>query len=112
MRKPKHRRAAERRGLRYPSDMTEAERALVAPMIPPAKRGGQATRCEHPRGSRLNAIFHVLSTGCQWQALPKGPPLTSTAHHYFVLRVGTPGCAQIKNFATAANGFTGNCHAC
>ncbi len=32
-----HRRAAERRGLRYPSDLTDAEWALIAPMIPPAK---------------------------------------------------------------------------
>jgi hypothetical protein len=33
---------AERRGLRYPSDLTEAEWALVKPIIPPAKRGGRA----------------------------------------------------------------------
>ena len=39
--KPEHRRAAERRGLRYPSDMTDEEWALVAPLIPPAKRGGR-----------------------------------------------------------------------
>ena len=36
-----HRRAAERRGRRYPSDLTDAEWALIAPMIPPAKRGGR-----------------------------------------------------------------------
>ena len=33
----------------------------------------------------LNAIFYVLSTGCQWQALPKDLPPKSTAHHYFGL---------------------------
>jgi hypothetical protein len=44
--KPEHRRAAERRGLRYPSDLTDAEWALVEPMIPPAKRGGHVARCE------------------------------------------------------------------
>ena len=33
----------------------------------------------------LNAIFYVLSTGCQWQALPKGLPPKSAAHHYFML---------------------------
>jgi len=31
----------------------------------------------------LNAIFYVLATGCQWQALPKDLPPKSTAHHYF-----------------------------
>jgi hypothetical protein len=52
---PEHRRAAERRGLRYPSDLTVAEWVLVEPMIPPAKRGG----CRRAVNVRevLNAIF-------------------------------------------------------
>ena len=33
----------------------------------------------------LNAIFYVLSTGCQWMALPKDLPPKSTAHSYFML---------------------------
>src|SRR4051812_9049221 len=33
--------AHERRGLRYPSDLTDAEWALVEPFIPPARRGGR-----------------------------------------------------------------------
>jgi transposase len=53
--KPEHRRAAERRGLRYPSDLTDAEWALVEPMIPPAKRGGR--RREVNVREVLNAIF-------------------------------------------------------
>lgn len=41
--KPEHRAAAVHRGLRYPSDLTDAERewALVEPLIPPAKHGGR-----------------------------------------------------------------------
>ena len=31
----------ERRGLRYPSDLTDAEWALIEPLIPPAKRDGR-----------------------------------------------------------------------
>src|SRR6188508_1964621 len=81
--KPEHRRAAERRGLRYPSDLTDAEWTLIDPMIPPARRGGR------PRDVNLrevvNAIFYVLWTGCQWRALPKYLPPKSTAHHYFML---------------------------
>src|ERR1700741_4154274 len=80
---PEHRRAADRRGLRYPSDLTNAEWALVDPMIPPAKRGGR--RREVNVREVLNAIFYVLSTGCQWQALPKDLPPKSTAHYYFML---------------------------
>src|SRR5438128_10768310 len=81
--KPEHRCAADRRGLRYPSDLTDTEWSLIAPMIPPARHGGR------PRDVNvrevLNAIFYVLSTGCQWQALPKDLPPKSTAHSYFML---------------------------
>lgn len=81
--KPEHRRTADHRGLRYPSDLTDAEWALVEPMIPPAKRGGR--RREVNIREVLNAVFYVLSTGCQWQALPKDLPPKSTAHCYFML---------------------------
>ena len=33
--KPEHREASERHGQRYPSDLTDAEWALIEPMIPP-----------------------------------------------------------------------------
>ena len=69
--------------MRYPSNLTDAEWALVESLIPPAKRGGR------PRDVNvrevLNAVFYVLSTGCQWQALPKDLPPKSTAHYYFTL---------------------------
>jgi transposase len=81
--KPEHRIAADRRGLRYPSDMSEAEWALVAPLIPPARRGGRRRSIDEREV--LNAIFYVLATGCQWQALPKDLPPKSTAHFYFML---------------------------
>lgn len=81
--KPEHRQAANRRGLRYPSDLTEAEWTLLAPLIPPARRGGR--RREVNVREVLNGIFYVLSTGCQWAALPKDLPPKSTVHHYFML---------------------------
>src|SRR6201982_4018837 len=80
---PEHRRASDRRGLRYPSDLTNAEWALVEPMIPPAKRGGR--RREVNVREVLNAVFYVLSTGCQWDALPKDLPAKSTVYDYFSL---------------------------
>ena len=66
---PEHRRAANRSGLRYPSDLTDDEWALVAPMIPPGRHGGRK-RSVNVR-EVLNGIFYVLWTGCQWKALPK-----------------------------------------
>ena len=81
--KPDHRRAADRRGLRYPSDLTDAEWALVSPMIAPAKRGGRPRRVDVREV--LNAIFYVLSTGCQWNALPTDLPPRSTVWDYLDL---------------------------
>ncbi|MGH8703652.1 MAG: IS5 family transposase, partial [Burkholderiales bacterium] len=81
--KPEHRRAADRRGLRYPNDLSDAEWALVAPLIPPAKHGGRK-RSVNLR-EVLNAIFYVLSTGCQWNALPKDLPPKSTVYDYLDL---------------------------
>lgn len=81
--KPEHRKAARREGLRYDSDMTDAEWALVAPFIPPAKRGGR--KREVDVREVLNAIFYVLWTGCQWKALPKDFPPKSTVHWYLTL---------------------------
>ena len=72
----------ERKGLRYPSDLTDEEWALVEPHLPPPR---QRSRFASPdRREVLNAILYVLSTGCQWRALPKGLPAKSTVHDYFV----------------------------
>lgn len=81
--KSENRRTADRRGLRYPSDLTDAEWALVEPMIPPAKRGGRR-RSVNLR-EVLNGIFYVLSTGCQWNAVPTDLPPKSTLYDYLDL---------------------------
>jgi transposase len=80
---PRKPRAADRRGLRYPSDLTDAEWALVAPLIRPAKHGGRPRTVDVREV--LNAVFYVLSAGCQWSALPKDLPPKSTVHDYLEL---------------------------
>lgn len=72
-----------RDGLRYPSDLTDAEWALVEPLIPPAKRGGR--KREVDVREVLNGLLYVLSTGCQWRAVPKDLPPKSTLFSYFDL---------------------------
>src|SRR5665213_2514387 len=80
---------AENRGrynrdkLRYPSDLTDAEWALIEPLIPPAKKGGR--KREVVLREVVNGLMYVLGTGCQWRAIPKDLPPTSTVHGYFVL---------------------------
>lgn len=59
---PEHRRAADRGGLRYPSDLTDVEWAIVEPMSPPARRRGRK-RSVNVR-EVLKAFFYVLRTGC------------------------------------------------
>src|SRR3954447_4248172 len=80
---PEHRLAARRVGQRYDSDLTDEEWSLVAPFIPPAKRGG-GKRTVNIR-EVLNGLFYVLWTGCQWKALPKDFPPKSTVHWYLML---------------------------
>jgi transposase len=77
------RQAHGRAGLRYPSDLTDAEWALVEPVIPPAKRGGRKRTVD--ARAVLDGIFYVLATGCQWRALPKDLPPKSTVHDYLTL---------------------------
>ena len=81
----------DRCGLRYPSDLTDEEWALVAPLIPPAKRGGNKRTVDVR--AVVNGLTYVLSTGCQWAALPKDLPPRSTVNDYLRLwdRDGTLG---------------------
>jgi transposase len=71
----------DRGGLRYPSDLTAAEWALVGPLIPPAKRGGNKRRVNIREV--VNGLMYLLSTGCQWRAIPKDLPPSTTIHDYF-----------------------------
>jgi putative transposase len=70
-----------REGLRYASDVTDAEWKLIEPLMPPASPIGR------PRTTELravvNAILYMASTGCQWRQLPKDFPAYSTVQGYF-----------------------------
>jgi transposase len=71
----------DRSHLRYESDLTDEEWAEIEPQIPPAKRGGNK-RTVNMR-EVVNGLMYILSTGCQWRALPKDLPPKSTVHDYF-----------------------------
>jgi transposase len=72
-----------RDNLRYPSDLTDAEWALIAPLIPPGKSGGGKRTVD--LREVVNGLMYILSTGCQWRALPKDLPPRSTVHDYLGL---------------------------
>lgn len=73
----------DRSELRYPSNLTDAEWALIEPLIPPAKRGGGKRSVD--MRAVVNGLMYVLRTGCQWRAIPKDLAARSTVHDYFDL---------------------------
>jgi transposase len=73
----------DRSKLRYPSDLTDAEWRLVEPLIPPRKPGGDKRTVV--MREIVNGLMYVLSTGCQWRAIPKDLPPKSTVYDYFNL---------------------------
>jgi hypothetical protein len=70
----------DRSKLRHPSDLTDAEWALVEPLVPSAKRGGNKRTVDVREV--VNGLMYVLGTGCQWDAIPKDLPPRSTVHGY------------------------------
>jgi transposase len=79
------RRQHDRRWLRYASDCTDEEWALVAPFMPPPSDVGR------PRETDLrevwNAIQYMAASGCQWAMLPKDfPPFTTVQYYFYQLR--------------------------
>jgi transposase len=73
----------DRSKLRYPSDVTDEEWELIVPLIPPGKSGG-GKRTVIMR-EVVNGLMYVLSTGCQWRAIPTDLPPKSTVYDYFDL---------------------------
>ena len=59
----------DRSKLRYPSDLTDEEWALVKPQIPRPRRGGNKSPVDEREV--MNGVMYVLSTGGQWRAIPK-----------------------------------------
>jgi transposase len=56
-------------GMRYTSDLTDAEWQLIDYCFPkPAKPGRPR---EHAFRELVNAIFYLTKTGCQWRNLPE-----------------------------------------
>jgi transposase len=85
----------ERRAMRYPSDLKDEEFALVKPLIPPAKRGGRRRGVDIRE--ILSGLLYVLSTGCQWAAMPKDLPPKSTVYDYFDLWIWDGTLARIHD---------------
>ena len=78
---PATRRQHSRAGLRYETDLTDAEWRLIAPLLPAPKQTGRPL--SWPLREIVNAIFYVMRGGVAWRLLPSDLPPKSTAYRWF-----------------------------
>lgn len=64
-----------------PSDLSDREWAVLAPLLPAAKPGGRPRSVDLRQ--ILNGIFSLLRTGCAWRYLPQEYGPWSAVFHYF-----------------------------
>ena len=69
---------------RYSSDLSDAEFALIAPLLSAPKRRGRKPMCARVI---LNALFYLIRSGCPWRLLPKDfPPFTTVQNRFYAWR--------------------------
>jgi transposase len=79
------RREHDRRGLRYASDCTDEEWAVVRPLLRRTTRVGRPRK--HKARTLWDAIQYIATAGCQWAQLPKDfPPFTTVQYHFYRMR--------------------------
>ena len=66
---------------RYPSDVSDAQWAVLETLIPPARPGGRPRKVD--MREVVNAIFYQARTGCPWDYLPHDLPPKSSVWDYF-----------------------------
>jgi len=66
---------------RYPSDLTDRQWRVLAPLVPPPKPGGRPRSVE--ARDVVDAILYVVREGVTWRALPHDFPPWSTVYTYF-----------------------------
>lgn len=67
--------------LAYPTDLSQVEWAVPAPLVPPPKPGGRPPK--HPRREIIDALAYWGRAGCAWRLLPHGFPPWQTVCHYW-----------------------------
>ena len=68
-------------GRRYPTDLTDAQWAMLEPLFP--ERAGPGRPRELDLREVINAILYLMRTGCQWRMLPKEFPNYNSVRYYF-----------------------------
>src|SRR6266478_6465598 len=85
----------ERKGLRYSSDVTDAEWLVISPHLPQRKRFGRPPKTA--LRSIVDALLYMARTGCQWRLLPREfPPFTTVQNFFYAWRDN--GVLELINF--------------
>src|ERR1700681_4071091 len=83
----------ERKGLRYSSDVTDAEWLVISPHLPQRKRFGRPPKTA--LRSIVDALLYMARTGCQWRLLPREFRLHRGSLRSLLLRAKVPATALI-----------------
>lgn len=77
------RKQLDREELRLPSDLTDAEWAVLEPLLPPRPRRGRPPRWSYRE--IVEALLYLLRGGLPWRMLPPGvfPPMTTVQHYFY-----------------------------
>jgi putative transposase len=75
-----------REGLRLPSDLTDAEWAILEPLLPRRSHRGRPPIWGYR--DIVEALLYVLRGGLPWRMLPPGlfPPMTTVQHYFYAWR--------------------------
>lgn len=65
----------------YPSDLTDDQWEMIAPLLPPARPGGRGRSVD--LREIVNAVLYLTRSGCQWDMLPHDLPPKSTVYGYY-----------------------------
>ena len=65
----------------YPSDLNDAQWAILGPMLPPPVPAGAPRKTEFREV--IDAVLYLLENGCTWKALPHDFPPEGTVRDYF-----------------------------
>ena len=67
----------------YPSDLTDAQWALLEPLVRERDPVGPGRPATVELREVVNALLYIKQTGCPWRYLPHDLPPRSTVHYYF-----------------------------
>jgi transposase len=67
----------------YTSDLSDAEWAIIEPLLPPPKSTGRPIK--YPRREIVNGMLYVLRNGSTWRDMPHDLPPWRSVYWYFMM---------------------------